>query len=721
MALRTEGNERTTEQRQAYLQRPLTDLKGVGEKTAALFEKVGVTDLAALLQYYPRTFSVFGEVTTVDQLRADTMACVSCIITGNPFLRKGRGVTVLTVSCGDETGNLQLVWFNAPFLRNHLKPGRRYVFRGMARRKGKGLVLQQPSMYAPEEYASLAGSMQPVYPMTKGLTNNTVMKSVRKALDFGCYKEETLPEELLQEEGLIGIRAALFGIHFPKNEAEYIAARNRLAFEEFYDFIRKLRALKEENDAAPNAFPCIETAETVRFLEALPYRLTKAQTRVWEEIREDLCGAHQMNRLIQGDVGSGKTVVAFLALLLCATNGYQGAIMAPTAVLAAQHFATFQKWGEDYGLPVRPVLLTGSMGAKDRREALAGIADGSCNLIVGTHALFQEAVTYQKLALVVTDEQHRFGVRQRETLEEKTVEAPSSNQSACTPLHDDVRTEIAGQVSAPAIVADDSECRFRAKWTRHVPHVLSMSATPIPRTLAIILYGDLHVSLLDEAPAKRLPIKNAVVNTSYREKAWQMIVKEVRAGHQAYVICPMIEPGEMEGLTNVTEYTEELRDVLPADIRVALLHGQMKAKEKDRVMEEYAAHLTDVLVSTTVVEVGVDVPNATVMMIEDAQRFGLAQLHQLRGRVGRGEAQSYCIFVDTSPQAVNGAVSERLGVMKDSNDGFHIAEEDLKLRGPGELFGLRQSGALAFRIADIYRDAALLTRAAAWADRMTGG
>ena len=674
MALRTEGNERTTEQRQAYLQRPLTDLKGVGEKTAALFEKVGVTDLAALLQYYPRTFSVFGEVTMVDQLRADTMACVSCIITGNPFLRKGRGVTVLTVSCGDETGNLQLVWFNAPFLRNHLKPGRRYVFRGMARRKGKGLVLQQPSMYAPEEYASLAGSMQPVYPLTKGLTNNTVMKSVRKALDFGCYKEETLPEELLQEEGLIGIRAALFGIHFPKNEAEYIAARNRLAFEEFYDFIRKLRALKEENDAAPNAFPCIETAETVRFLEALPYRLTKAQTRVWEEIREDLCGAHQMNRLIQGDVGSGKTVVAFLALLLCATNGYQGAIMAPTAVLAAQHFATFQKWGEDYGLPVRPVLLTGSMGAKDRREALAGIADGSCNLIVGTHALFQEAVTYQKLALVVTDEQHRFGVRQREALEGKSV-----------------------------------------------PHVLSMSATPIPRTLAIILYGDLHVSLLDEAPAKRLPIKNAVVNTSYREKAWQMIVKEVRAGHQAYVICPMIEPGEMEGLTNVTEYTEELRDVLPADIRVALLHGQMKAKEKDRVMEEYAAHLTDVLVSTTVVEVGVDVPNATVMMIEDAQRFGLAQLHQLRGRVGRGEAQSYCIFVDTSPQAVNGAVSERLGVMKDSNDGFHIAEEDLKLRGPGELFGLRQSGALAFRIADIYRDAALLTRAAAWADRMTGG
>ncbi|MBR5969786.1 MAG: ATP-dependent DNA helicase RecG [Lachnospiraceae bacterium] len=671
MALRTDGNERSPEQRQAYLRRPLTDLKGVGEKTAALFEKVGVTDLAALLQYYPRTFSVFGEVTTVDQLRADTMACVSCIITGNPFLRKGRGVTVLTVSCGDETGNLQLVWFNAPFLRNHLKPGRRYVFRGMARRKGKGLVLQQPSMYAPEEYASLAGSMQPVYPLTKGLTNNTVMKSVRKALDFGCYKEETLPEELLQEEGLIGIRAALFGIHFPKNEAEYVAARNRLAFEEFYDFIRKLRALKEENDAAPNAFPCIETAETVRFLEALPYRLTKAQTRVWEEIREDLCGAHQMNRLIQGDVGSGKTVVAFLALLLCATNGYQGAIMAPTAVLAAQHFATFQKWGEDYGLPVRPVLLTGSMGAKDRREALADIADGSCNLIVGTHALFQEAVTYQKLALVVTDEQHRFGVRQREALEGKSV-----------------------------------------------PHILSMSATPIPRTLAIILYGDLHVSLLDEAPAKRLPIKNAVVNTSYREKAWQMIVKEVREGHQAYVICPMIEPGEMEGLTNVTEYAEELRDVLPSDIRISLLHGQMKAKEKDRVMEEYAAHLTDVLVSTTVVEVGVDVPNATVMMIEDAQRFGLAQLHQLRGRVGRGEAQSYCIFVDTSPQAANGAASERLGVMKDSNDGFHIAEEDLKLRGPGELFGLRQSGALAFRIADIYRDAALLTRAAARADRM---
>ncbi|MBR0090936.1 MAG: ATP-dependent DNA helicase RecG, partial [Lachnospiraceae bacterium] len=648
-------------------------------KTAALFAKVGVKDIASLLHYYPRTFSVFEKITTADRMTEGMMVSVSAIVTGNPSVRRVRGMSILTAVCGDETGSLHLIWFNAPWLRNSLKPGRRYVFRGMARRKGKSFTLQQPAMYTPEEYASLAGSMQPVYPLTKGLTNATVTKSIRKALDLNCYTTETLPEEILSAEGLIGIREALFGIHFPKKERDYLDARNRLAFEEFYDFIRKLRALKEENDLAPNAFPCIETADTARLIEALPYRLTAAQARVWEEIRTDLEGAHQMNRLIQGDVGSGKTIVAFLSLLMTAANGYQGAIMAPTAVLAAQHFENFRALSERYALPVRPVLLTGAMGARDRREALAGIADGTYNVVVGTHALFQESVAYRNLALVITDEQHRFGVRQRDALEEKSQE--------------------------------------RAGQPTGTPHVLSMSATPIPRTLAIILYGDLQVSLLDEAPAKRLPVKNAVVNSSYREKARQLSVKEVRAGHQAYVICPMIEPGEMEGLTNVTEYAEELREILPGDIRVGVLHGQMKAKEKDRVMEEFAAHLTDVLVSTTVVEVGVDVPNATVMMIEDAQRFGLAQLHQLRGRVGRGGAQSYCVFVDTSPEAARGEAGERLAVMKESNDGFKIAEEDLKTRGPGELFGLRQSGALAFRIADIYRDADLLTRAAYWADR----
>lgn len=670
------------------LHRPLTEIKGVGEKTAALFAKVGVTDIASLLHYYPRTFSVFEEVTSADRVTDGRTVSVNCIVTGNPSVRHVRGKSIVTARCGDESGNLSLIWFNAPWLRSGLKPGRRYVFRGLAKKKGNAFTLQQPAMFTPEEYASLAGSMQPVYPLTKGLTNAVVMKSIRKALDLNCYTEETLPEEILSAEGLTGIREALFGIHFPKNEGDYLAARNRLAFEEFYDFIRKLRALKEENDLAPNAFPCIETADTARLIEALPYRLTAAQHRVWEEIKTDLEGAHQMNRLVQGDVGSGKTIVAFLSLLMTAANGYQGAIMAPTAVLAAQHFENFRALSERHGLPVRPVLLTGSMSAKDRREALAGIADGAYNVIVGTHALFQEGVAYRRLALVITDEQHRFGVRQRDALQEKAK-----------------------------IAADDADSRSRTIAERHAPHILSMSATPIPRTLAIILYGDLHVSLLDEAPAKRLPVKNAVVNTAYREKARQLIVKEVRAGHQAYVICPMIEPGEMEGLTNVTEYAEELREILPAEIRIGVLHGQMKAKEKDRVMEEFAAHLTDVLVSTTVVEVGVDVPNATVMMIEDAQRFGLAQLHQLRGRVGRGEAQSYCIFTDTSPEAERGEINERLAVMKESNDGFKIAEEDLKTRGPGELFGLRQSGALAFRIADIYRDADLLTRAAAWADR----
>ena len=371
---------------------------------------------------------------------------------------------------------------------------------------------------------------------------------------------------------------------------------------------------------------------------------------------------YAMNRLIQGDVGSGKTILAVLALLMCAANGYQGAMMAPTEVLAVQHFETISSYVKKYGIAFRPVLLTGSMTAKEKREAYAKIASGEANLIIGTHALIQEKVIYDKLALVITDEQHRFGVKQRETFSEKGTK----------------------------------------------PHILVMSATPIPRTLAIILYGDLDISVVDEVPAKRLPIKNCVVDTRYRPKAYQFIEKEVAAGHQAYVICPLVEESENMEAENVTDYAKRLKEELPDTIEIGLLHGQMKPAQKNDVMERFAANEIQVLVSTTVVEVGVNVPNATVMMIENAEHFGLAQLHQLRGRVGRGDAQSYCIMVNCSDSKES---QKRLDILNKSNDGFKIASEDLKLRGPGDFFGIRQSGEMQFALADIYQDAYIMQRA----------
>ncbi len=418
-----------------------------------------------------------------------------------------------------------------------------------------------------------------------------------------------------------------------------------------------------------NQYPMICVAQTGRLIEALPYRLTQAQQNVWSQIQADLTSDHTMNRLIQGDVGSGKTILAFLALIMCVANGYQGAMMAPTEVLAAQHFETLTQLQKQYDLPICPVLLTGSTPAKERKVIYAQIESGEANVILGTHALIQDKVIYHNLALVITDEQHRFGVRQRESLAQKG----------------------------------------------NTVHVLVMSATPIPRTLAIILYGDLHISVLDELPANRLPIRNCVVNTSYRDTAYRFIEKEVAAGHQVYVICPMVDEGEAEELENVVSYTAKLKGTLDSSVQIAALHGRMKAAEKKRIMEAFAARQIDVLVSTTVIEVGINVPNATVMMVENAERFGLAQLHQLRGRVGRGKEQSYCIFMSGSQKTETMA---RLKILNESNDGFYIASQDLKLRGPGDLFGIRQSGDLHFALGDIYQDAGILQRASERADRI---
>lgn len=642
---------------------PVNRIKGVGEKTAALFGKINVYTVDDLIRHYPRDYETYDAPVSIRETSPGSVQAVYGQITAIPNVKKVRNLSILNAILKDDNGDsIQLTFFNMPFLKKVLKPGGFYLFRGLVQQRGTHKIMEQPRMFTWDEYRQKSGRLLPRYALTKGLTNQTVQKSVAQALEYYPPEKEYLPQVILQKYPMLTHREAVYALHFPESREELLTARNRMVFEEFFSFLLVLRKNKELAAKTENHFPMYETADTVRFLEQLPFPLTKAQKKVWGELREDMGSPYAMNRLIQGDVGSGKTILAVLALLMCAANGYQGAMMAPTEVLAVQHFETISSYVKKYGIAFRPVLLTGSMTAKEKREAYAKIASGEANLIIGTHALIQEKVEYSSLALVVTDEQHRFGVRQRETLAAKGS----------------------------------------------VPHVLVMSATPIPRTLAIILYGDLKVSVIDELPANRLPIKNCVVGTSYRPKAYEFIAKEVAAGRQAYVICPMVEEGESEDLENVVDYTEKLRAVLPPSVQVAYLHGKMRPADKNRIMEEFAAKEIDVLVSTTVIEVGINVPNATVMMVENAERFGLAQLHQLRGRVGRGEFQSYCIFISTSDTK---ETMERLQILNHSNDGFHIASEDLKLRGPGDIFGIRQSGEFAFVLGDIYTDANILKEA----------
>lgn len=642
---------------------PVNRIKGVGEKTAALFGKINVYTVDDLIRHYPRDYETYDAPVSVREAVPGKLQTIYGQITAIPNIKKVRNLSILNAVLKDSNGeSIQLTFFNMPFLKKVLKPGGFYLFRGLIQQRGIHKIMEQPRMFTWDEYQKKTGRLLPRYALTKGLTNQTVQKSVAQALEYYPPEKEYLPQVILQKYPMLTHREAVYALHFPESREELLTARNRMVFEEFFSFLLVLRKNKELAAKTENHFPMYETADTVRFLEQLPFPLTKAQKKVWGELREDMGSPYAMNRLIQGDVGSGKTILAVLALLMCAANGYQGAMMAPTEVLAVQHFETISGYVKKYGIAFRPVLLTGSMTAKEKREAYAKIASGEANLIIGTHALIQEKVEYSSLALVVTDEQHRFGVRQRETLAAKGSE----------------------------------------------PHVLVMSATPIPRTLAIILYGDLKVSVIDELPANRLPIKNCVVGTSYRPKAYEFIAKEVAAGRQAYVICPMVEEGESEDMENVVDYTEKLRAVLPPSVQVAYLHGKMRPADKNRIMEEFAAKEIDVLVSTTVIEVGINVPNATVMMVENAERFGLAQLHQLRGRVGRGEFQSYCIFISTSDTK---ETMERLQILNHSNDGFHIASEDLKLRGPGDIFGIRQSGEFAFVLGDIYTDANILKEA----------
>ena len=657
----------------AYMieQTSIKEIKGIGEKTQKLFEKVGVSTVGDLIRYYPRGYDVYEDAVPVSEVEEGRTQTITGTVYGRIQVSGSRSMQVTTLYVKDLTGTIKVIWFRMPFLRNTLAKAGVITLRGRVVRKRDGLVMEHPEIFYPsEKYKEKLNTLQPIYGLTAGLSNNVVSKAVKQALDGLDLTREFLPDKIRMRYGLAEYNFAIRGVHFPEDKEVFYHARERLVFDEFLAFILTLQKLKDKNEKLENEYVISKKTEVEEFIRRLPYRLTNAQRKVWEEIASDMASDTTMSRLVQGDVGSGKTIVAVLALLNTAWNGYQGAMMAPTEVLARQHYESITRLFEEYDIRIKVELLTGSMTAKEKRRAYDRIECGYAKIIIGTHALIQDRVNYDCLALVVTDEQHRFGVKQRETFAKKG----------------------------------------------RVPHVLVMSATPIPRTLAIILYGDLDISVIDELPANRLPIKNCVVDTSYRKTAYSFMRKQVAEGRQCYIICPMVEESEHLEVENVIDYASALQEEMVEEINVSYLHGKMKQTEKDDIMERFGKNEIQILVSTTVIEVGIDVPNATVMMIENSERFGLAQLHQLRGRVGRGKHQSYCIFMTGSKSK---ETKERLDILNKSNDGFKIASEDLRLRGPGDLFGIRQSGLMDFRLGDIYQDARILQMANEAADTLT--
>ena len=640
----------------------LNNLKGIGEKTEKLFYKAGVEKVNDLLRYYPRYYDVFEEPVLIRDLECDRTQAIKGTVVREVSVKRVRNLQVVTGYLRDERGDaIKATWFNSPYLKGKLTIGSTFIFRGFVKENYSNFSIEQPKIFGIAEYNKKKGEMQPVYPLVSGLTNNMVQKAVKQALKL-VETEEFLPEKIRNKYGLQGLQQAIEHIHYPTDKNQLYSARKRLIFDEFFMFIYNIRNLKDKNTEIHNRHILEEPKEVKTLINNLPYELTNAQKRTWEEIKRDISSTKVMNRLIQGDVGSGKTIIAFFALITAALNNGQGAMMAPTEVLARQHYDNLIELIKEHNINVNPVVLVGSMTAKEKREAYKVIESGDADIIIGTHALIQEKVNYNNLTMVVTDEQHRFGVRQREAISEKGEH----------------------------------------------PHIMVMSATPIPRTLAIIMYGDLDISVIDELPANRLPIANCVVGTDYRPNAYDFMTKQIAKGRQVYVICPTVEYSEGVEGENVIEYAEKLKRIMPVSVNIEFLHGRMKPAEKNEIMDRFANNQIQILVSTTVVEVGVNVPNATVMMVENAERFGLAQLHQLRGRVGRGKYQSYCIFINGSGKK---EALERLNILCKSNDGFLIANEDLKLRGPGDFFGVRQSGDFEFRLGDIMNDANILKQA----------
>ncbi|MFV0528930.1 MAG: ATP-dependent DNA helicase RecG [Lachnospiraceae bacterium] len=649
----------------------LRDIKGIGTKTELLLGKLQITTLEELLLYFPRTYDVYKAPVALKEAQEGLVNTVAAKVMGRPVQKKSGTRTVIVAEALSEGEKLLLLWFNTPYIRTQIRPGGLYFFRGRIKTDGSRSSMQQPEIFTPETYEPLYDTTMPLYGLTAGLSNKTLQKAVLQVLQSGEQVEEILPPQIRETLNLPGINEAVRELHFPQNKEALAQARKRVIFDEFLLFLLAVRNIKKRVQDLPSELHMTPRTETTELIQRLPYELTGAQQRAWAEIEQEMCSPKVMSRLLQGDVGSGKTILAFLAMLLSSLNGYQAALMAPTEVLAIQHYKALTELLETYfgEYRERVVLLTGSVSAAGKREIYRRMLTEDGLLIVGTHALIQKKAEYKNLGVVITDEQHRFGVKQRELLSTQTK----------------------------------------------TPHILVMSATPIPRTLAVILYGELSVTTLDELPKERLPIKSCVIKKAERATAYRFLQSKLQEGRQVYVICPLIEENEELSAENVLEYTKTLQTVLGKETKVAALHGKMPAKTKEELLSSFAAGDISVLVSTTVIEVGINVPNATVIMIENAERFGLAQLHQLRGRVGRGAEQSYCIFVNTSENEEENA---RLKILNTSTDGFKIANEDMKLRGPGDVLGIRQSGILDFRMADVFRDSWVLQEVSAFADEL---
>ena len=643
----------------AKLTDPITILKGVGPARAKQFAALNIYTLGDLNCHFPRGYEDRTRLLTIDALEVDCPACFRAMVMNNPrtnHIRKGLDITKVQVA--DHTGRLTLTFFNSRFASENLIYGREYIFYGAVSGDYLGYNMTNPVFEAPDAPALATRRVLPIYPLTAGLNNAAVLRTVRQALSICDPPREILPGELRQRFGILGADTAYRAIHEPKSMEEAEQARKRMIFEEFFLFSAGLSLMRQARSGRQR--PAFRNLEMEDFYGSLPFTLTNAQNRAIGEILEDFRRGVPMNRLLQGDVGSGKTMVAAAAAFCAARNGCQTALMAPTEILAEQHYASLEKLFSQLG--IRVGLLTGSQTQKQKRETREALAAGDIQVAVGTHALLTEATTFGNLGLVIADEQHRFGVAQRSRLAAKGSD----------------------------------------------PHLLVMSATPIPRTLSLILYGDLEVSILDELPPGREKVETFLVGESYRARINAFIRKQASEHHQCFVVCPAVEENEELGVKSAEAWAETLRGTVFPDLRVLLLHGQMKGSEKEEVMASFARGEADVLVATTVIEVGVDVPNATLMVVEDADRFGLSQLHQLRGRVGRGSTKSYCILVTHNRNAETLA---RLKALCKTNDGFRIAEEDLHLRGPGDFFGSRQSGLPAFRVADLSLDLATLKQA----------
>lgn len=643
-------------------------VKGVGEARARAFGRLGVHDLAGLVSFFPRAYEDRTRLVRIAELADGDLVCVEAVVGTEPQLsRIRRGLDLLRFRAVDETGAMQLTFFNQAYLKDQFRKGESYVFYGRAQVKGRFVSMTNPVFDRLADFGRVTGRIVPVYRLTSGLSQNTVRSAVRQALDRSQGRlPDGLPDCVADEYKLCTARYAYENVHFPADMQALSLARRRLVFEELFVLACALGLLRGGREGAQGRV--LRGAGLGTFTGSLPFSPTGAQLRAMREAIGDMSSGKLMNRLVQGDVGSGKTLVAAACIWYAAQSGAQSAFMAPTEILAEQHYATLTGFLEPFG--IRVAKLTGSMRAAEKRAVLSGLASGEYALCVGTHALLSGGVEFRDLALVVTDEQHRFGVQQRAALAEKGLR----------------------------------------------PHILVMSATPIPRTLALMIYGELDVSLIDELPPGRQKVDTFAVDESYRARLGGFIEKLVSEGRQVFVVCPRIEEGEEagDGLKSAEEHAEELRQQLPG-LRIACIHGKLKAREKDEIMSRFAAGETDVLVSTTVIEVGVDVPNAALMVVENAERFGLSQLHQLRGRVGRGKHKSWCILVS---DAKGEEARARLSAMTHISDGFKIAEEDLRLRGPGDFFGSRQHGLPELHIADLGADMNVLKAAQDAAKRL---